>query len=93
MGYGWNDFDYARNRRMTLGDFMMSSYIAQLLGWNDFRTVYMMKANGRPYREICRTYGLNWGVVQHRVNNNYLVMNDHAVKSGFNMWALNDILD
>lgn len=86
------DFERARQNTMTLEDYIIAVYIAEQIKEYDFEDIYKMNKNGKPYKEICKDYGLNWGSVRRHMNHDYEVMSEDAARIGLIMWGLHDIL-
>ncbi len=85
------DFDKARREKMSLEDYIITSYIAQQAG-DDFLNIFRMQKNGKPYKDICKALGINWGSVRRHVKNSHDAMSEDAVKAGLVMWGLHEIL-
>ena len=92
MKSSWGNFDRARSNGLTLRDFITASYIASQVSDHDFMSIFALKKNGKPYKEICKALGINWGSVRRHVKGQYNVMNEDAVKAGLVIWALDEIL-
>lgn len=86
------DFDRARRNQMTLEDYIVACYIAERIAGHDFEDVFHMHKNGKPYKDICKAYGINWGSVRSHLNHNYDIMTEDAIRIGLVMWGLNEIL-
>ena len=85
-------FERARDAHMTLEDFIITLYIAELLTNHDFMDIYRMQKNGSPYKEICKANGIKWGWVRRHVKDQHLLMSEEAKEAGLIMWALDEIL-
>lgn len=86
-----HDFDRACHAGMTLEDYIVAKYIAESIG-GDFTDIFRMQKNGKPYKEICKAHGINWGSVRRHLNDKYDRMNSDAVAAGLVMWGLHEIL-
>ncbi len=64
MDGSWHELDRARHNKLTLDDYITASYIARVLNRGDYMPIFTMKKNGTSYKELCKTYGLNWGQVR-----------------------------
>lgn len=93
LGCSSRDFWRARSAGMTLEDLIAAVYIAHELKDRDFEEVFRMKKNGKPYKEICKAYGINWGSVRRNIDKDYGIMSDDAVKAGLVMWGLQEVLN
>lgn len=93
LGCSGHDFWRARRAGMTLEDLIIAMYIAHEIKDHDFEDIFHMKKNGKPYKEICKAYGINWGSVRRHMNKRYDIMSEDAVKIGLIMWGLHEILD
>lgn len=91
LGVDRHDFDRACRAGMTLEDYIVAKYIAESIG-GDFTDIFHMQKNGKPYKEICKAHGINWGSVRRHLNNKYDRMNSDAVAAGLVMWSLHEIL-
>lgn len=87
-----SDFDRACRNRMTLEDYIVACYIADRISGHDFEDVFHMHKNGKPYKEICKAYGINWGSVRSHMNHHYDLMSEDALRAGLIMWGLHEIL-
>lgn len=89
-----DNFNYGRARRagMSLEDLIITQYIASKITGHDFEDIFWMQKNGKPYKEICKVYGINWGSVRSQVKNKHQRMSDDAVAAGLIMWGLHEIL-
>lgn len=89
-----DSFNYGRARRagMSLEDLIITQYIASQITGHDFEDIFWMQKNGKPYKEICKAYGINWGSVRSQVKNKHQKMSDDAVAAGLIMWGLHEIL-
>lgn len=87
-------FNYGRARHagMSLEDLIITQYIASKITGHDFEDIFWMQKNGKPYKEICKAYGINWGSVRSHVKNKHQRMSDDAVAAGLIMWGLHEIL-
>lgn len=86
-----HDFDRACHAGMTLEDYIVAKYIAENIG-GDFTEIFRMQKNGKPYKEICKAHGINWGSVRRHLNDRYDRMNSDAIAAGLVMWSLHEIL-
>lgn len=89
-----DSFNYGRARRagMSLEDLIITQYIASKITGHDFEDIFWMQKNGKPYKEICKAYGINWGSVRSQVKNKHQKMSDDAIAAGLIMWGLHEIL-
>lgn len=86
------DFSRACRYNMTLEDYIVSCYIADKVHGHDFERIFRMHKNGKPYKDICKAYGINWGSVRSHVNHNYDIMTRDAAEAGIIMWGLHEVL-
>ncbi len=86
-----HDFDRACREGMTLEDYIVAKYIAESIG-RDFTDVFRMQKNGKPYKDICKAHGINWGSVRRHLNDKYDRMNSDAIAAGLIMWSLHELL-
>ena len=89
-----DSFNYGRARRagMNLEDLIITQYIASKITGHDFEDIFWMQKNGKPYKEICKAYGINWSSVRSQVKNKHQKMSDDAIAAGLIMCGLHEIL-